>query len=237
MSTFSHIPDVDREILFKLPNREILELCKSNLYFFNRVCNDNFFYRLLKSRYPDFIQYKQNDWSWKRLFLTIVFNQGLIEASKDVQDLFLDASKKGHLFLVKLLLGDKRVNPTAVDNLAIRWASAYGHVEIVKLLLADKRVDPADIQNRAIRFASASRHTEVVKVLLADPRVNPSAGDNEAIRSASQHGHVEVVKLLLAHPKVDPTARNNWALHMASARGHVEVVNLLKQDPRVQALL
>ena len=202
MSTFSKIPDVDREILFKLPNRDILELCKSNLYFFNRVCNDNFFYRLLLDRYPDFIQYKQNGWSWKRLFLTIVFNEGLIEDSEDVQQLFFDASRTGKFFLVKLLLADKRVDPSKPNNLAIRFASQFGHVEVVKLLLADKRVNPATLNNIAIRVASRIGHLEVVKLLLADPRVDPADGNNYAIRWASEDGHLEVVNLLKQDPRV-----------------------------------
>jgi len=35
---------------------------------------------------------------------------------------------------VKILLSDKRVDPTAGDNRAILWASENGHVEVVKLL-------------------------------------------------------------------------------------------------------
>ena len=237
MSTFSKIPDVDREILFKLPNREILELCKTNLYFFNRVCNDNFFYRLLLDRYPDFIQYKQDNWSWKRLFLTIIFNEGLIEASKNYKNLFIEAIMKGQSFLVKLLLADKRVNPADDNNYAIRLASRDGHTEVVKLLLADPRVDPADYNNEAIRWASTYDHVEIIKLLLADRRVDPTAENNMVIRSASAYGHTEVIKVLLADKRVNPAVNDNEAIKLASANGHVEVVNLLKQDPRVQALL
>jgi len=66
---------------------------------------------------------------------------------------------------VKILLSDKRIDPTADDNTAIRWASAKGHVEVVKILLSDKRVDPTAGNNLAIRWASAKGHVEVVKIL------------------------------------------------------------------------
>jgi hypothetical protein len=36
--------------------------------------------------------------------------------------------------VVELLLGDSRVNPSARDNEAMRWAAQKGHTEIVKLL-------------------------------------------------------------------------------------------------------
>jgi hypothetical protein len=45
--------------------------------------------------------------------------------------------------VVKLLLSDKRVDPSAADNYAIRYASKKGHYDVVELLLADERVDPS----------------------------------------------------------------------------------------------
>jgi ankyrin repeat protein len=50
------------------------------------------------------------------------------------------ASEIGYLEVVKLLLSDKRVDPSANNNLAIQWASRKDHLEVVKLLLSDKRV-------------------------------------------------------------------------------------------------
>ena len=39
---------------------------------------------------------------------------------------FLDASQKGHVNVVKLLLKDTRVDPAANNNAAIRYASQKG---------------------------------------------------------------------------------------------------------------
>ena len=49
--------------------------------------------------------------------------------------LIREASRDGNIDVVKLLLADKRVNPSANDNEAIQWAKYYGHTEVVKLLL------------------------------------------------------------------------------------------------------
>ena len=102
----------------------------------------------------------------------------------------------------RLLLGDPRVDPSADDNYAIRWASFNGRLEVVKLLLADLRVDPSDISNYAIRWAARNGHLDVVRLLLADSRVDPSAGANYAIYWAFKRGHREVVKLLLSYPNI-----------------------------------
>lgn len=45
------------------------------------------------------------------------------------------ASKNGHLKVVKLLLLDLRVVPSADNNYAIKLASEKGHLKVVKLLL------------------------------------------------------------------------------------------------------
>lgn len=49
------------------------------------------------------------------------------------------ASQNGHLEVIRLLLADSRVNPSANNNAAIRWASRHGYLEIVRLLESDPR--------------------------------------------------------------------------------------------------
>ena len=63
------------------------------------------------------------------------------------------AAKNNHPEVVKLLLGDKRVNPADRNNAAIRWASENGHLEVVKLLLGDEKTNPADMNNIAIFYS------------------------------------------------------------------------------------
>lgn len=60
------------------------------------------------------------------------------------------ASKYGHLEIVRLLLDDKRVDPTDRDNDAIWSAYENGHVDVVKLLLKDERVT-RELGSRDIR--------------------------------------------------------------------------------------
>jgi hypothetical protein len=48
---------------------------------------------------------------------------------------------KNFLKLKKLLLKDKRVDPSANNNLAIMEACSIGNFKAVKLLLKDKRVN------------------------------------------------------------------------------------------------
>ena len=66
------------------------------------------------------------------------------------------------------LLQDSRVNPSANDNEAIKYASINGHHLVVDRLLQDRRADPTDNNNIAIRNASRNGHHLVVNRLLQE---------------------------------------------------------------------
>lgn len=67
---------------------------------------------------------------------------------------------------MKLLLIDKRVDPSTDNNYPIRYASRFGHYAAVRLLLLNERVSPNALGDYAIRFAAMNGHVEVVKLLL-----------------------------------------------------------------------
>jgi ankyrin repeat protein len=132
-----------------------------------------------------------------------------------MQEELYSACKNGHAEVVRAALADPRVNPTAQNNEAIRWAALFGHAEVVRALLADPRVNPTAQNNEAIRWAAGNGHAVVVRLFLADPRVNPTAQDNFAIIGAALRGHAEVVRLLLPDPRVNPAADDNKAIKNA----------------------
>lgn len=97
-------------------------------------------------------------------------NRG-INPSIDNNYAICEASKRGHIGIVKLLLIDKRVDPSVKNNYCIKCSSRNGHIEIVKLLLKDKRVDPSADDNYSIWWAYLNDHNEVIKLLYKDSRV------------------------------------------------------------------
>ncbi len=84
------------------------------------------------------------------------------------------AVENGKIEVVKLLLQDKRVDPSANHNHAIRWAIEKGFSDVVEILLQDNRVNPSDFGNAAIRETSENGFFDLVKLLLKDKRVDPS---------------------------------------------------------------
>jgi hypothetical protein len=170
---------------------------------------------------------------------TILKPKFMIELFQHVEPFILNnfpirwAAENGEVEMVRHLLNNIFIDPSANENYAIRLASSNGHIEVVKLLLSDERVDPSANGNYAIRWASENGHVKVVRLLLSDERIDPSDDENYAIKWASVNGHVEVVRLLLSDERVDPSANRNFAIRLASKNGHIEVVRLLMSDERV----
>ena len=102
------------------------------------------------------------------------------ETEKTLNGIFKELIEANiHSEVVKLLLANDKVDPSADNNWAIRLASNNGHLEVVKLLLANDKVDPSADNNWAIRLASNNGHLEVVKLLI--PRVDMSKITNTKI--------------------------------------------------------
>lgn len=156
--------------------------------------------------------------------------------TEDVNKLLQDAASCGYAGVVKILLDDSRVDPSADNNFAINVVTEYGHTEVVALLLKNPRVNPAARSNSAIVKAAQNDHDEIVKLLLADPRVDPSVNNNTVIISAAHNGRTKVVELLLKDPRVDPRVEANYCIRIASRNGHVGVVKLLLKDSRVDLM-
>ena len=76
------------------------------------------------------------------------------------------------LDVVRLLLTDERVDPTAQNDYAIRKASEDGLLDVVRLLLEDGRANPAAENNAAVRIAQERGHNDIVELLASDPRVS-----------------------------------------------------------------
>ena len=63
------IKDVDREILSKLPDKDILKICSLNKYLHEKVCDKGFFRRLLKINYSEL----EIDKNYKQEYIKTVY--------------------------------------------------------------------------------------------------------------------------------------------------------------------
>ena len=136
--------------------------------------------------------------------------------------------------IIKIILSDKRCDPSLYNNNALMHASDLGLTKIVKMLLSDKRTDPSSRCSIGIILASEKNYVDIVKILLADERVDPTTNQNEPIRDACYYNRIESAKILLDIERVDPTAKNNEAVRMACEEGDLEILELLLHDKRIK---
>lgn len=160
-----------------------------------------------------------------------------VDPSEDQNEALIEASRRGYVEIVDMLLKDPRVNPNDMGSGSISLAAAEGRFELVKRLLEDPRIDPNGTgdegQEAAIVYASLYGYYDIVKILLNDFRVNPSIQYNQAIIDAAENGHYEVVKLLMDDNRVDPSDQGNLAIMLSSKKNHCNIVKLLRTDQRV----
>ncbi len=74
--SFTNVKDLDREILMKLPDDDLIKVCSLNKYMFQSVCDEQFFHRRLQQYYPDImLNYVKRpyDKTWRQYFLEIVY--------------------------------------------------------------------------------------------------------------------------------------------------------------------
>ena len=118
----------------KLNNKEFtnLILTSKNLTIINKYINDP---KLIKNKKELIHISFTND--FEKLFIDLL-NEFNIDPSQNFNKYLRDASKFGHLKIVKELLKDPRVN---CNDFPIIYASENGNLEIVKELLKDPRTN------------------------------------------------------------------------------------------------
>jgi hypothetical protein len=185
MSKLSGIKDIDREILSKLHDKELLKTCSINKYTWEKVCDDAFLKRRLLTKYPKIEQYKLETETWKRFFLRAVNYIALMKEKFDYVYTFGDFVKQYNLL--------KKNNEN--KNLLLIYSSAVGELALVIWSLK-YGADIHDENDYALRFASGNGHLETVKYLVKSGS-NIHAEDDRALITASYNGHLETVKFLV----------------------------------------
>jgi hypothetical protein len=250
MSKLSGIKDVDREILSKLDDKELLKTCSINKYTWNTVCDDAFLRRRLTIKYPKIEQYKKKEESWKSFFLKAIHYIALMKEKFDYEYTFgnfvsqynllkkynyrVQKKKYDYLLIIFASAGELALTIWCLNkgvkintkNDALISASILGHLEVVKYLV-EKGVDVNTQSSAALRFASQYGKLEVVKYLLENGADIHSRND-EALILASQNGHLDVVRYLVENG-ADVHAQTDAALSWAVEFGYLEVENYLKK--------
>lgn len=187
MSKLSGNKDVDREILSKIDDKELLKICSIDKYTWNTVCDDEFLRRRLLAKYPEIEKYKLKKETWKRFFLRAIryialmkekfqfeYKSGnfkkqykLLNRTKNKKALYRNteilyiAVKEGDLDLVKYAVNNG-ASVRAHRNGPLREAATRGDLDMVKFLVENG----ANIHENILQYAIENERDEIVQYLI-----------------------------------------------------------------------
>lgn len=169
-------------------------------------------------------------------------------------DALILASIHGKLDVVKVLLKDKRVDPTVLMGACACWAYGKNHMNVVDVLLGDERINPHGHVYYQDWFNDPSRVKDymlgdlerveripdyiVVEVGLPEDVIEKK-GQEQLFLEAIKKGDVVQVRAFLENPNFDPTPDHTDgqdALILASKHGKLDVVIELLKDKRLDPM-
>jgi hypothetical protein len=102
----------------------------------------------------------------------------------------------GHLEIVRLLLSDDRIDPSANNNDALYRSCFDDRIDIVKALLEDDRVNPFYANGNAIRIAIDKKHMDIVELIMRNRKPSDSYW-NDMTNSNRNISDLEMIRMLL----------------------------------------
>lgn len=237
-------PDRDREILFNLHGKELFAISIVNKYL-NNLCDTVFwqqkfiraygvnimqidYKKVYNELYIREYPYQQFIWAAKRGYEALVTK--IMERQNrfvllDESLAFIEAARRGHLSVVKLLF-ECAIN-TNYQERALILAAKRGRVRVVEFLLG-KGVSVKAGRSEALIDAARRGHVDVVKLLFERGATIKQIPAAEFVGICSR-GHLEMVKLLLLlfdlNDHIFMYAR--FGLFDAAYKGRIEVVEFL----------
>ncbi len=193
--------DIIRLILAKYDLEKIKGVCGVNKYFRHTVCTRKFWLSYFDTKYTN----------KEELFTDLIKKKNFYDAalvlqrwgdkisSKILNTTLEDMSRNGHVYMIKELLKDNRVDPSANSNVAIRLASGNGHFEAVKALIEDGRAN-LGIKHpywTALGLAIEKFNFNIVDLLLK----NGAEVTELAIAQAANNSNTDILKELLKYKK------------------------------------
>lgn len=224
--TFSGNKDTDREILFRLSDRDLSSASRLNKYFYYTLCDDNFFYNKLLRSYPDILKYYDKGYeNYTRFYLMMIryifklekeFNYSYVKGNPEVQ--------------YRLFYHNR--DPQSLLEKSIRAKE----IELVKESIK-RGAYTNEYDNYALKLATEIKDLEIFKCLFENG-ANSDSDNRNILGKAIENGSLEIVKYLVEYAlpiasdagyliqrglNIEPF--NDISLIRADIRGHDEVVN------------
>jgi hypothetical protein len=248
MSKLSGIRDLDREILSKVDDIDLLKVCSINKYTWNIVCDDNYLRRRLM-KYTDIEKYKTDKETWKQFFTRAINCIALLKEKynyiytvgnfriqkflfidfddRSKNELLVEASFRGEIPVIIWALKEG-ANIHYRANYALTLACENGDLKTIKCLV-ENGANVNDDNDYALRNIGKNiSRVEIVKYLVSKG-ANIHAVNEEALRYYSKFGDIETVKYLVSKG-ANIHIYNYEALRWAKEYKRIEVEEFLRSQ-------
>lgn len=214
--------DTDREILLRASDKDLINTCKTNKYFYNKVCNDLFFKRRLQLVYPDTLRFfdLQKYKNYKQYYLQVVYY-----ISKMKEDYDFNYSEGNFKKQYNILVSSQSANKNIYLRTLLYTAGHNGEVSLIKYAMQKGAPYSKNYFNNILTEASGDGYLNVVKFAIQ----NGAQIHKENIyplQVASAKGHLDIVKYLVENGSLIHD-KNDVPLLVASERGHLDIVKYL----------
>ena len=176
------VKDLDFKILNKLPDQDLVSVCKTNKQA-NKLCDDqNFWLQRIMIKFPyldiEVLKRYKRDRSWSQYYI-----EDLRSINKNnANDKLKESSEDGRLDQV-IVAVNNGADIHADNDDSLRYASENGYIQIVKYLVEQG----ADIHARndwSLRSASENGYIQIVKYLI-EQGADIHAENDDSLRWAS----------------------------------------------------
>lgn len=133
------------------------------------------------------------------------------------------AAQDGHTEILKLLLQDKRFDPSVNDNRALLLATQANHTPSIKLLLSDPRVSVSS----KLLFLSAAENNNLQIFSIFESRLSGELtvqDKNEIFILSIEKDSSEIIFYLISDRQVDPSFLSSCSIRKAAKAGNEQLV-------------
>lgn len=185
----SGLKDIDREIMSKMTDKDVLNFCAIDKRTWNEVCDDTFLKRRL-SRYPGIDRYAKINETWKQFYLRTVYY--ISKMKEDYNFDYISGNFVKQYSMLKLYSLNR--------NKLLSESSKEGELDLVKYALK-KGADIHFFNDYSLKYAVDQRHLDVVKYLIehgADIHIQ----NERFLQWAVSNGYLDIVKYLVQHGSI-----------------------------------
>lgn len=251
MKGISGNKDIDREILFRVADEDLIHTSQMNSYIYHTICNEQFFKERLLRTYPCILEYYEIYESYKECFVKIIpyiirlrkyyhYNYlfgdpkkqyEVLQRSWNDKCMLIEAVKEGELALI-IEAVKRGADISANCNYVLRSAAFNGHLDIVKYCVEEKRIAINVEYNFTVEYASVNGFLDMVKYAV-EKGADIHTGNDMPLRKAAIQGHLPVVKYLVEQ-KANIHAENDHAIKCARVNNHIDVLNYLTEQANIK---